>query len=86
MPSNYLGFTVGYDKEDGVAPVVFAAQTVKVRDITNSADLADLTSDGNGIVPNGTLSVAAGTAVRFYFQITSGTYKGVGAFYEQVTT
>lgn len=86
MPSNYSGFEVGYDKEDGVAPTKFASQVVKVRDVTNGADLADLTADGNGTVAAGTLSVAVGTTIRFYFQVTSGTYKGVSGFKEIVTT
>ncbi len=86
MPSNYQGFEVGYDKEDGTAPVKFASQVVKVRDMTNSADLTDLTADSNGTVASGTLSVAVGTQIRFYFQVTSGTYKGVSGFKEIITT
>lgn len=86
MPSNYSGFEVGYDKEDGNAPVPFASQTIKVRDVTNSADLSDLTADGAGTVAAGTLPVAVGTTIRFYFQVTSGTYKGVSGFKEIITT
>lgn len=86
MPSSYQGFEVGYDKEDGTEPVKFASQTVKVRDVTNSADLSDLTADGDGTVASGTLSVAVGTTIRFYFQVTSGTYKGVSGFKEIITT
>jgi len=86
MPSNYQGFRVDYNKEDGTEPVAFPSQTVKVRDVTNSADLADLTADGSGDVASGTLDVAVGTTIRFYFQVTSGTHKGVSAFKEIVTT
>lgn len=87
MPtSNYGGFQVDFNLEDGSAPVTFASQTVHVRDVTNSADLSDLTSDGAGAVAPGTLSVAVGTKIRFYFQITSGAYKGVCAFKEVLTT
>ena len=86
MPSNYQGFEVNYNLEDGTEPVAFASQTVKVRDVTNGADLDDLTADGNGTIASGTLDVAVGTTIRFYFQITSGTYKGVCAFKEIVTT
>lgn len=87
MPtSNYGGFQVDYNLEDGTAPVSFATQAVKVRDVTNSADLSDLTSDGAGAIAAGTLSVAVGTKIRFSFSITSGAYKGVCAFKEILTT
>lgn len=86
MPSNYQGFEVGYDKEDGTAPVKFASQVVKVRNVTGGADLPDLTADANGTIASGTLSVAVGTTIRFYFQVTTGTYKGVSGFKEIITT
>ena len=87
MPtSNYSGFEVGYDKEDGAAPVKFASQAIKVRDFTNNADLSDLTADSGGTVAAGTLPVAVGTKIRFYFQVTSGAYKGVSGFKEILTT
>lgn len=86
MPSNFSGFEVGHDKEDGTAPILFGSQTVKVYDVTNNAQLADLVSDAGGAVASGTLPVAVGTLVRFYWQLTTGVNRGYCAVLERVTT
>ena len=82
MPSSaYTAFDVLIDNNNGTTTPV-ANQTIKVRDVTNSANLPDLLSDVNGHVPSGTFNVAAGTQVRFRVE----NYQGMSGFAEQLTT
>ncbi len=82
MPiSSYPAFDIVTEALDGTRTPV-PLQTVKVRDVTNAANLSDLASDANGHLPAGTLSVAAGTTIRFSSDLGDG-QKG---FAEIVTT
>lgn len=81
MPSNYSGFEVLIDNDNGtITPV--PSQTVKVYDVTNSTALSDLASDANGHVAAGTLSVAVGTSVRF----SASKANGQCGYKEELTT
>jgi hypothetical protein len=72
MPtSNYPAFEVKIDNDDGTTSPV-PGETVKVYDVTNSAALSDIASDGDGHVAAGTVPVAAGTEVRFSFNQVDG--------------
>lgn len=64
MPSNYTGFTIRRDNNDGTFPPV-PNQTVKVYDVTHEVALADTASDANGNVPGAAVAVDAGTLLRF---------------------
>jgi hypothetical protein len=81
MPSAYVAFELLTDNDDGTFTPV-PSQTVKVRDVTNNANLADTASDANGTVPGATVAVAAGTRLRF--SVEGRTDKQCG-FAEQVT-
>ena len=70
--SNYSGFDVIFDPNNGSAPTLLGSQTVHVYDITHSTALADITSPADGHVPGGTLAVAAGTLIRFYVTLADG--------------
>lgn len=69
MPSNYVAFDV-YKRPTPLSNqwVLVPGATVKVRDITNSANLSDLMADGAGHVAGGTLAVAVGTLIRFRYE------------------
>ena len=64
--SNYPSFEVKIRKPDKTV-VMVPGQTIHVYDVTHGALLADITSDADGIVAAGTLSVAVGTLIRFAF-------------------
>jgi len=68
MASNYTGFDVKIDNDDGTTTFV-PLQVVHAYDVTNMAPLADVTSDAAGVVAPGSVPVAPGTLVRFYFVI-----------------
>jgi hypothetical protein len=79
--SNYPGFEVKIDNDDGTTTLL-PLQTIKVYDVTNSAALSDIASDANGLVAPGSLTVDAGTRIRFSFSRTDG----ICGFSEVVTT
>jgi hypothetical protein len=79
--SAYSAFDCLIDNDDGSITKLIS-QTIHVYDVTHTTALADLTSDVNGHVASGTLAVAAGTVVRFYFTRTDG----VCGYTEQTTT
>lgn len=82
MPtSSYEGFDVYVENADG-SRTPLASQTVKVYDVTNNANLSNLTTDGVGHITGGTLSVDAGTVVRFRVE----NYLGLSGAIEQTTT
>ena len=81
MPSDYTAFDVLTQDGAGVRTPV-PNQTVKVRNVTGSADLSDLTTNADGHIPAGTLAVAAGTLIRFSADLGDGR-KG---YAEQETT
>lgn len=82
MPtSTYEGFDVTYRDPAGVLQPV-PSVTIKVYDATHVASLSDLTADVAGHVAAGTLSVDAGTVVRFRVE----SYLGMAGVLEQVTT
>ena len=82
MPtSSYSAFDVLKEDANGIRTPV-PNQTIKVRNVTGSADLSDLTSNADGHIPSGTESVSAGTLLRFSADLGDG-QKG---FAEQVTT
>ena len=82
MPtSSYEGFDVYVENADG-SRTPLASQTVKVYDVTNNANLSNLTTDGIGHIASGTLSVDAGTVVRFRVE----NYLGLSGAIEQTTT
>jgi len=74
--SNYSAFDVFFDNSDGTTTPV-ADPTVHVRDITGAnpatgagaAALPDIVTASNplGHIPPGTLSIAAGRTVRFFW-------------------
>ena len=71
MPSNYLGFDVLIDNDDGTTTPL-PSQAVHVYDVTNEAALSDISSDALGHVDAGSLNVAVGTAVRFHVTLPDG--------------
>ncbi len=83
MASNYEAFRLLYNDEYGRTQA-FASVTVKVRGSHNNfaSDIATLTTDSNGEVTGGTLSVDAGTRVRFRVE----NYLGLAASITQETT
>jgi hypothetical protein len=87
--SAYAAFEVKIDNDDGTTTML-PGQTVHAFNVTGLAVLADVTSDGAGVVPAGAYSgVAAGSLVRFYFSIpySSGNANtGVCGYSEIFTT
>ena len=83
MASNYAAFRLIYNDEFGRTQA-FAGVTVKVRTSANNyaSDVATLTSDGNGNIIAGTLSVPAGSRARFRIE----NYQGLAASITQITT
>lgn len=81
MPSNYTGFDVEIDEDDGTTTPV-AAAVVKVYDVTNAAALPDIAADAFGHVAAGALAVDAGTLVRFSVQRADG----MCGYTEKITT
>ena len=79
--SNYLAFDVSIENDDLTLTHV-SGVTVKVRDVTHGADLANLVADGNGHVAAGSYAVAVGTLLRFRVE----NYQGRSGYLEQVTT
>jgi hypothetical protein len=69
--SNYPGFEVKIDNDDG-STTLLPLQTVKVYDVTHDTALSDIATDANGLVAPGTLSVDAGTKIRFSFSRADG--------------
>jgi len=71
--SNFTGFDVEIDLNDGTIPIPVPNAVVQVRDVTNAnvatgagaIALANLVADANGHVASGTLPVAAGRTIRF---------------------
>lgn len=81
MPSNYPTIDVFFVESDG-ARTAAASTTVKVRNTATNTDIATLTTDSNGHIAAGTLSVAAGTLVRFRVE----NYQGRAHSVDVVTT
>jgi hypothetical protein len=73
VSSNFAAFTLKIRNADKTITLV-PNQTVHVYDITHGVALADLAtpSDADGVVPNGTLPVAAGTNIRFSYWRADG--------------
>ena len=74
MASNYQGFDVLARDASGVLTPI-AGATVAIYDVTAAADAAEspLTADGDGHIPDGTLSaVAPGTRIRFRIDNLNG--------------
>jgi len=69
--STYPAFDVKIDNDDGTTTPC-PLQVVHVYDVTNGAALADVTADAAGVVAAGSLSVAAGTLIRFSFARADG--------------
>jgi hypothetical protein len=80
--SNYPAFSLVIDDDDGQFPLA-GAHTIKIWDVTNSADLGTVMSSAEGHVAAGTLAVDAGTRVRFRVEHDG---EGRAAFAEIVTT
>lgn len=70
--SNYTSIDVYVRAEDADVPALLPATTIHVYDYTNNVALADLTTDANGHIPAGTLAVAVGTKIRFWFALSDG--------------
>lgn len=85
MPSDYPEMTLIYYDEYGRTQL-FASATVKVRtdDDNYASDVATLTSDANGIIPTGTLSVPVGSRARF--RIENYNSKGIAGMVTKITT
>lgn len=81
--SSYQAFRLMYNDENGRLQA-FPSVSVKVRtsDDNYAADLTTLTTDANGEVAGGTLSVPIGTRVRFRVE----NYLGLAASLTQITT
>ena len=71
MPSDYLGFEVLVDNDDGTTTPL-PSQTVHVYNVTDDEALDDITSDADGHVDAGTLDVDAGTTIRFHTALANG--------------
>lgn len=81
MPSNYEGFYVQKEDDEGNIEAV-ASASVKVRENGGGSDLTTLTADSNGYIAAGSLSVAAGTIVHFRVENSGGLAGSVS----QITT
>jgi 5-hydroxyisourate hydrolase-like protein (transthyretin family) len=83
MPSNYQAFRLVFNDEYGRTQA-FPSVSVKVRTSADNyaADLTTLTTNSDGEVASGSLSVAAGTRVRFRVE----NYLGLAASLTQITT
>jgi len=71
MPSDYTGFEVLVDNDDGTTTPL-PSQTITVYDVTNDDPLSDIASDATGHVDAGTLAVDPGTVVRFSVALADG--------------
>lgn len=78
--SNYAGFHVYVEDENGR---ITAVPSVSVK-ISNSSGtlLTTVTTDSNGYISPGTVSVSAGTRIRFRVE----NYNGLAGSCSQVTT
>lgn len=88
MASNYAAFEVKIDNDNGTTTFV-PLQVVHVYDVDHLVALADVTSDAAGVVAAGTVPVAPGTLIRFYFlkPVAAGDpYVGVCGYSEVFTT
>jgi hypothetical protein len=83
MPSSsYVSEEVYIDNEDGTRTFVPLTQ-VKGWDVDADTDLGVIgTTDADGVLAGGTLSVSAGTTIRFRVE----SYHGRAGYTEQVTT
>lgn len=83
MPSDYQSFRLVYNDENGRMQA-FASVSVKVRTSADAyaADLTTLTTNADGEIVDGTLSVDVGTRARFRVE----NYLGLAASITQVTT
>lgn len=82
MPtSNYETFDVVVRKKDG-STLKLDNVTLSIHDATNDADLGTVTTDANGVVAAGTVSVSAGTLILFRIE----NYNGMAGSIPQVTT
>lgn len=81
MPSNYASFDVKVDNRNGTYTYLPNAQ-VKIYQTSNGALLATVAANANGVVPSGTLNVAAGTQIHY----TAETAVHQVGYGEQVTT
>ena len=81
MPSNYEGFHVSKEKNDGVIEQL-AGVTVKVYDVDLDVEVTTLVSNGSGNIPAGSLPVAVGTRVRFRVE----NHDGLAGSVTQITT
>lgn len=83
MPSNYEAFRLMYNDENGRLQA-FASVSVKVRTSADNyaADLTTLTTNSDGEIAAGTLSVAVGTRARFRVE----NYQGLATSLTQITT
>lgn len=83
--SDYLGFAVTYENDQGVIQSVGAGVDVHVRAQGEGADEAEspLTTDSNGEIADGSLAgVAAGTKVHFRVE----EFQGMAFSVAQITT
>lgn len=81
MPSNYDTFDVLKRNSDGtITPL--GGVTINIWDSANNASLGTTTSDANGVVAAGTVSVPVGTKIIFRLE----NYFGRAGDTDQITT
>lgn len=81
MPSSYATFDVVKRGRDG-ATTKLAGVQLKIYDATGNASLGTVVTDAGGVVPAGTVNVAAGTLILFRIE----NYQGMAGSIPQVTT
>ncbi|HEY8562789.1 MAG TPA: hypothetical protein VIL74_20595 [Pyrinomonadaceae bacterium] len=81
MPSNYEQFYVKKSNEYGVQTVMPGVDVI-IRDVNTDTDLVTVQTDSNGLVAAGSVSVAAGSRIRFRVE----NEQGLAGSVTQVTT
>jgi hypothetical protein len=82
MPSDYQGITVTFETEPGVLANPGAGVDVIIYDVDTATDLDTVTTDSNGQILAGTVSVAAGSHIRFRVE----NFQGMAFSVDQITT
>lgn len=79
--SNYEEFYLNFRDENGVLVIVPSTDVI-IYDVDTAADIDTVTTDSDGLVASGTVSVAVGSRIRFRVE----NYQGLAGSVTQITT
>lgn len=82
MPSDYQAIDVTYESEPGVLTNVGGGVDVIIYDVATDTDLDTVTTDSNGHIAAGTVSVDADSHIRFRVE----NFFGMAFSVDQITT